>query len=172
MSYTLWNKSLPKRARHHIANWTRPSVAMATVVVLLAFIALLPQLRADPLLTYPLRVGGQTVRAEVANTPETRLKGLMFRTRLAASSGMIFIFPESRPISMWMKNTPIPLSVAFIDSTGRIINIEMMQPHSEQTHASKRPAKYALEVNQGWFREHGIKAGDQVSGLKRLPPPK
>ncbi len=96
----------------------------------------------------------------------------MFRTRLAASSGMIFIFPDERPVSMWMKNTPIPLSVAFIDSSGRIINIEAMQPNSEQTHSSNGPAKYALEMNQGWFSKHGIESGDRVSGLQSLPPPK
>ena len=128
--------------------------------------------RADPLLTYPLRVGEHTIRAEVANTTETRRRGLMFRTRLAAQSGMIFIFPNERRISMWMKNTRIPLSVAFIDSSGRIVNIERMQPNTEQTHSSIGPAKYALEMNQGWFSENGVKNGDLVTGLERLPPPR
>ena len=127
---------------------------------------------ADPLLTYPLRVGEHSIRAEIADTPETRRKGLMFRNRLPTSSGMIFIFPEEQRISMWMKNTFIPLSVAFIDSGGRITNIEQMQPGSEQTHSSTKPAKYALEMNQGWFQERGIKSGDIVTGLERLPPPK
>ena len=140
----------------------------ALIVLLLVAIAA----RADPLLTYPLHVGEHSIRAEIANTAETRRRGLMFRNRLAASSGMIFIFPEEQRISMWMKNTLIPLSVAFIDTSGRIINIEQMQPRSEQSHSSTKPAKFALEMNQGWFKERGIDSGDLVTGLERLPPPK
>ncbi|UCD70108.1 MAG: DUF192 domain-containing protein [Betaproteobacteria bacterium] len=141
----------------------------ATVVVLFLVAS---SAHADPLLTYSLRIGQHSIRAEIANTPETRRKGLMFRNRLAASSGMIFIFPEEQRISMWMKNTLIPLSVAFIDSSGRIVNIEQMQPMSEQTHSSTRPAKFALEMNQGWFRARGIASGNTVTGLERLPPPR
>jgi uncharacterized membrane protein (UPF0127 family) len=85
---------------------------------------------------------------------------------------MIFVFPSPQRVSMWMKNTLIPLSVAFIDADGRILNIEDMEPHSEQTHSSTNLATYALEMNQGWFAARGIRDGDQVSGLKRLPQAK
>jgi uncharacterized membrane protein (UPF0127 family) len=72
---------------------------------------------------------------------------------------------------MWMKNTPVPLSVAFIDEKGRILNIEDMQPLTENAHASRGPAAYSLEMNKGWFAKRGIKAGDRVEGLAGLPPP-
>ncbi len=169
MSFTLRYELSRQTTRCNASGWRKVSGVIATAIALLAPSS---SLHADPLLTYPLRVGEQPVRAELANTPETRRKGLMFRTRLAPSSGMIFIFPDERPISMWMKNTPIPLSVAFIDSSGRIINIEKMQPDSEHTHSSRGSAKYALEMNQGWFKKHGIESGARVSGLDRLPPPK
>ena len=131
-----------------------------------------PTLLADPLLTYPLRIGEHSIRAELANTPQTRRNGLMYRQKLAGSSGMIFVFPNAQSVSMWMKNTPVPLSVAFIGADGRILNIEDMEPHSEQTHSSDGSATYALEMNQGWFAARDIRKGARVSGLERLPPAK
>ncbi len=169
MSYAQRYKSLSQLPLPWLNGFCRPVILFASLIVLLA--GAIPA-GADPLLTYPLRVGENSIRAEVANTPETRRRGLMFRTRLPASSGMIFIFPKEQRISMWMKNTFIPLSVAFIDSSGRITNIEQMQPGSKQTHSSTSPAKFALEMNQGWFKERGIKSGDVVTGLERLPPPR
>ena len=154
-----------------------PTGALRQFAITLATLALLllpaahPAAFADPLLTYPLQIGEQHARVEIANTNESRRKGLMFRTRLAASSGMIFIFANEQPISMWMRNTHIPLSVAFIDARGRIVNIEQMEPETEETHSSNGPVKYALEMNQGWFEKHGIASGSYVSGLERLPPP-
>jgi uncharacterized membrane protein (UPF0127 family) len=174
MQITSYNQRYKMRgvARQPVPAVFLNPVFLLTVVAALLFLALPPAtLRADPLLTYPLRIGEHAIRAEVANTPETRRKGLMFRTRLAASSGMIFIFPQEQSISMWMKNTPIPLSVAFIDADGRILNIEKMQPHSEEAHSSAGPAKFALEMNAGWFEKNGIKRNDKVDGLERLPPP-
>ena len=96
----------------------------------------------------------------------------MYRDRLPENTGMIFLYPKKALAAMWMKNTRIPLSVAFIDETGRILNIEDMTPHSEQSHASRGDAAYALEVNLGWFGKRGIKAGDRVLGLDKLPPAK
>jgi uncharacterized membrane protein (UPF0127 family) len=171
MSFDKRYKTLrpPRHSGSASLNWHRCLLACAAAL-LLAVLA--PgSVWADPLLTYPLRVGEHSIRAEVANTAETRRKGLMFRTRLAESSGMVFIFPREQRISMWMKNTPIALSVAFIDVQGRILNIEEMQPHSEQSHSSAGPAKYALEMNQGWFRKRGIGPGDRIIGLERLPGP-
>ena len=126
---------------------------------------------ADPLLTYPLRIKNHEIRAELANTEEGRRHGLMFRDRLGDNSGMVFSYPEAGINAMWMKNTRVPLSVAFIDRNGRILNIEDMEPFSEQAHASAGEAAYALEMNRGWFRKRGIKAGDRVEGLQSLPPP-
>lgn len=126
--------------------------------------------RADPLLTYPLKIGRHEIRAEVANTEEIRRQGLMFRERLGENSGMIFLYPKPEVTAMWMKNTRIALSVAFIDSGGRILNIEDMVPFSEDAHASRGAAAYALEMNRGWFGKRGIKPGDRVEGLSKLPP--
>ncbi len=126
--------------------------------------------QADPLITYPLRIKKHEVRAEIANTEQGRLRGLMFRDKLAENSGMIFLYTRPEASAMWMKNTRIALSVAFIDTNGRILNIAEMEPYSEEAHASSGAAAYALEMNRGWFRKQGIKAGDLVEGLKDLPP--
>src|SRR5258708_22906311 len=142
-----------------------PIAEIAMLIIATALLA-----HADPLLTYPLRIGKHEIRAEIANTAQGRLRGLMFRDKLAENSGMIFLYPRPEVSAMWMKNTRIALSVAFIDSGGRILNVAEMEPFSEEAHASSGAAAYALEMNRGWFRKQGIKAGDRVEGLKALPP--
>jgi uncharacterized membrane protein (UPF0127 family) len=112
-----------------------------------------------------LTAGMHVIRAEVAADFGSRSQGLMHRKSLAPNAGMLFIFDEAAPHCMWMKNTYIPLSVAFIDAQGVIINIADMQPHSEQSHCAARPAVYALEMTQGWFAQRGIKAGAKLGGL-------
>jgi len=124
---------------------------------------------ADPLLTYALRIKGHTLRAEVANDEESRRTGLMFRERLPESSGMLFVYEAEGLHAMWMKNTLVPLSVAFIDRRGHIINIEDMEPQTEEAHGARAPAAYSLEVNKGWFKKNGIKPGDKVEGLEKVP---
>jgi uncharacterized membrane protein (UPF0127 family) len=125
---------------------------------------------ADPLLTYPLRIKGYVIRVEVANNEDARRTGLMFRDALAEHQGMLFVYERQGRHAMWMKNTLIPLSVAFIDRSGRIINIEDMQPQTEHVHGARASAAFSLETNQGWFKKRGIKAGDRVQGLERVPP--
>ena len=108
-----------------------------------------------------------TVRVEIADDAEEMARGLMGRTALAEGAGMLFAYPEERELSFWMKNTLIPLSIAFMDSQGRIVDIQDMEalddtpPH----YASAEPARYALEVNKGFFDERGVEVGDRV----RLP---
>jgi len=114
-----------------------------------------------------LSIGMHLIKAEVATSDKQRAQGLMFREKMAPGEGMVFRFPESRHICMWMKNTVIPLSVAFIDEKGRIINIEDMQPKTLSPHCAKNPARYALEMNQGWFRQKNIRPGIQVTGLPK-----
>lgn len=110
-----------------------------------------------------LRIGSHQLSVEVAATSTQREQGLMFRRKMPADQGMLFVFPAEQPLSFWMKNTYLPLSIAFIDANHEIINIEDMAPLDEQSRTlSLGPALYALEVNQGWFDEHGIKAGDDV----------
>ncbi len=102
------------------------------------------------------------VPVEIADTDEERQTGLMGRTALAEDAGMLFVFDVEQQLSFWMKDTLIPLSIAFIDSEGRIVDIQDMQPLDEAPHPSAAPAQYALEVNQGFFEARGIQVGDTV----------
>jgi hypothetical protein len=117
-----------------------------------------------------LTTGMHLIRAELADSMGTRMEGLMHRKSMPQGSGMVFVFDETATHCMWMKNTLIPLSVAFIDEAGAIINIADMQPHSEQSHCATRPARYALEMNKGWFAQRGIKPGAKLRGLEKLAP--
>ena len=117
-----------------------------------------------------LSTGMHLIRAEVADSMGTRMEGLMHRKSMPQGAGMVFVFDENAAHCMWMKNTLIPLSVAFIDEAGEIINIADMQPQSEQSHCAARPARYALEMNKGWFAQRGIKAGAKLRGLEKLAP--
>ena len=117
-----------------------------------------------------LSVGMHRIQAEVADNMGARMTGLMNRKSMAPNSGMVFVFEENATHCMWMKNTLIPLSVAFIDEGGSITNIADMQPHSEQSHCASRPARYALEMNKGWFAQRGIKSGAKLRGLEKLAP--
>jgi len=125
---------------------------------------------AQPLPEVALTVNGRKLTAEVAHTDPARMQGLMHRRILPEDRGMLFVFSDVARHAMWMKNTYIPLSVAFLDEHGAIINIEDMKPHTEDTHPSAKPAKYALEANLGWFRKRGIKPGAKVEGIEHAPP--
>ena len=107
----------------------------------------------------------RTLIAEVATTPDQRSTGLMHRFSLRPDHGMLFVFERPERLSFWMRNTFIPLSIAFIGADGRIVNIEDMAPQTETSHWSRGPALYALEMRRGWFAERGIRAGDAVAGL-------
>ena len=116
-----------------------------------------------------LAAGFHRIEAEVAFTNETRTRGLMNRKSMASQRGMLFVFDATATHCMWMRNTLMPLSVAFLDEQGRIINIEDMEPQTENNHCSAKPAKYALEMNRGWFSQRGIKAGTAIGGIERAP---
>jgi len=117
-----------------------------------------------------LTAGMHVIKAEYADTFQTRARGLMHREKLAQNAGMLFRFDEAATQCMWMKNTLIPLSVAFLDETGAIINVADMKPHDESSHCSTRPSRYALEMNRGWFAERNIKPGTKLRGIDKLPP--
>ena len=106
-------------------------------------------------------------KAEVAADNNSRTIGLMNRFSLKPDQGMIFVFAQSEPLAFWMRNTFVPLSIAYIDSKGVIVNIIDMKPQDESTHPSAGPAMFALEMKQGWFKQHGIVAGDKVNGLDK-----
>jgi uncharacterized membrane protein (UPF0127 family) len=123
-----------------------------------------------PLPQVQLTAGMHVVRAELAADFTSRMQGLMFRESLGANAGMLFVFDEISTHCMWMKNTLIPLSVAFVDAAGSIVSISDMQPHSEQSHCAAKPALFALEMTQGWFAQRGIKPGMKLGGLERFSP--
>lgn len=116
-----------------------------------------------------LFAGMHRIEAEVAATSESRQTGMMQRTIMAPQRGMLFVFPEVAAHCMWMRNTLLPLSVAFLDEKGRIINIEDMQPKTDETHCASKPARYALEMNLGWFRSRGLSAGFAIVGIDKVP---
>ena len=115
-------------------------------------------------------LGSDSVRAEVARTDNQRQQGLMNRDSLPTGHGMLFIYDRPHRLEFWMKDTTIPLSIAFIDGQGRIVGIQQMEPESETIHRSRYRAIMALEMRQGWFQEHGIRRGDRV-GLGEPPAP-
>jgi uncharacterized membrane protein (UPF0127 family) len=125
--------------------------------------------RAAPLPTVDLTINGHRLVAETAATEATRTYGLMNRFSLQPDHGMLFVFAEPQPLAFWMKNTYVPLSIAFIGADGRIINIDDMAPRTEETHPSRGLALYALEMKKGWFADRGIRPGDAVSGLEKAP---
>ena len=99
----------------------------------------------------------------IANTNESRSKGFMFQSSLKKNHGMIFIWPSSKKQCMWMKNTSIPLSVAYLSTDGRILEIYDMVPFSEESVCSSQKARMAVEVNQGWFSKNQIAEGDKIN---------
>jgi len=111
-----------------------------------------------------LTIGSQKLVAEIATTPEQREVGLMNRFSLKPDHGMLFVFERPEPLAFWMRNTYVPLSIAFIAADGRILNIDDMQPQTDDAHWSKGPAVYALEMKKGWFAERGIGPGAMVQG--------
>ncbi len=118
-----------------------------------------------------MMLGGRHVAVEVADKSESRRQGLMGRKELPADHGMLFVYPSPRILGFWMRNTSIPLSIAFIeelpDGKGRICNIDDMAPFAESpTHVSQKPVRLALEMTKGWFAQAGVKAGDTIE----LPP--
>jgi hypothetical protein len=115
--------------------------------------------------TVRLSAGIHLITAEVADEPQTRMRGLMFRQSLAANHGMLFDFEGKSVQCMWMRNTLIALSVAFLDDDGRIVNIEDMRPQTEDSHCARAPVRYALEMSEGWFAQRGLKPGAVISGI-------
>ena len=111
-----------------------------------------------------LQAGMHLIRAEVAATPAQRQTGLMHRRDLDTNDGMLFVFEQPSMQCFWMKNTPTPLTIAFVADDGTIVNLVDMAPFSEQSHCSVKPVRYTLEMHQGWFAKRGIKAGFKLAG--------
>ncbi len=120
------------------------------------------QTAATPGETVPIRVAGIEIQVEIADDEAERSRGLMYRQSLPANHGMLFVYPDERRLGFWMRNTLIPLDIAYLDRAGRIVDIQQMEPQTSETHYSRAPAMYALEMNQGWFAEHGVAVGALV----------
>lgn len=126
----------------------------------------------EPVITPPtigLNINGHVVKAELATDDPGRQKGLMFRTHMGKNDGMLFVFSQVAYHAMWMKNTLIPLSVAYMDDSGKIVSIHEMEPQTEISHQAEGPVRYALEMNAHWFSDHKIKPGDNIKGLEKAP---
>jgi uncharacterized protein len=145
---------------------------MKRLLPLIFTLCFMPTLAQSAMPQVELVINKHVLTAEVASNDADRMQGLMHRRMMPESRGMLFVFPNVAYHGMWMMNTWIPLSVAFIDEAGAIINIEDMQPHTRDSHSAKSPARYALEMNLGWFRKRGIKPGMKIEGLEKAPAPR
>ena len=114
-----------------------------------------------------LSAGMYRIEAEVAATQSNRMLGLMHRKAMAAQKGMLFVFDNSARHCMWMRNTLLPLAVAFLDEQGRIINVEEMLPETDDNHCAAKPARYALEMNAAWFKARGFGTGAAIAGIDK-----
>lgn len=141
-----------------------PLTTVLTSVLLFASLPASAQ-QGQQFTTTNLNIGIHVIKAEIAATPAQREQGLMFRKKMETNEGMIFLFDEPTGICMWMKNTLIPLSVAFLDEHGTIINIEEMKAETLDSHCAQKPAYYALEMNTGWFKHKNIKPGAVITSL-------
>lgn len=114
-----------------------------------------------------LTVGGHRITVELARDPDERSRGLMFRQSLPPDHGMLFLFSSEEVQAFWMRNTVIPLSIAYADASGRIVRIADLEPLDERPVTSIAPARYALEMNRGWFAAHSVVAGDAITGIPK-----
>ena len=126
--------------------------------------AALAQDSAQSLPAIKLSAGMHVIQAELAQTPDQRSTGLMFRKTMGTNDGMLFAFEQTGQQCFWMKNTLLPLSVAFISDDGSIANIDEMEPQTLDSHCSTKEVRYVLEMNSGWFAKRGIKAGTKIQG--------
>jgi uncharacterized protein len=134
---------------------------------LMAFFALPTPAQEAPQMNLPvvqLQAGMHNIRAQVAATPDQRATGLMHRREMPQHEGMLFVFEQPSPQCFWMKNTLLPLSIAFVADDGTVVNTDEMKPQTQDSHCSNKPVRYVLEMNQGWFAKRGIKPGFKLAG--------
>ena len=145
---------------------TKRRILALFIGALMAPCVLLAQQLPQPTLrTTKLTTGIHVITAEVATTPQSRMIGLMMRERLAPNHGMVFVFDDKSQHCFWMRNTLIPLSIAFIEDDGTIVSIADMAPKSDASTCPPRAVRYALEMDQGWFAKRGVAAGMKITGL-------
>ena len=139
-----------------------PQILLAAVAAVSTLAAAQDGPQKLPAIT--LNAGIHNIRAEVAQTAEERATGLMFRQTMPAQDGMLFVFEQPATQCFWMKNTLLPLSVAFVADDGTIVNLDDMKPQTLDSHCSTKPVRFVLEMNQGWFAKRGLKAGAKLQG--------
>jgi len=137
---------------------------LAALLLALVFNAATAQGVPQDLRAIALNAGMHNIRAAVAVTPDQLTTGLMFRRQMAQHEGMLFVYDDLERRCFWMRNTILPLSIAFLADDGTVVNIADMQPQTLDSHCSTQPVRYALEMNQGWFAKRGIKAGSKIGG--------
>ena len=138
-------------------------IALSFCLVFLSFAAW-PQQAQTNLPRVQLQAGMFQIDAQVAATPKQREIGLMFRQDMATHEGMVFVFEQPQKQCFWMKNTLLPLTAAFVDEDGTIVNLADMKPQSTESHCSDQPVRFVLEMNQGWFAKRNIKKGFKLKG--------
>lgn len=138
--------------------------AAALALALFTAVAAWSQGQPQELPAATLKVGMHNIRAQLAVTPQQRQIGLMFRPSMPNHEGMLFVFEEPSPQCFWMRNTLLPLSIAFLADDGTVVNLADMKPQSDDSHCSAKPVRYALEMNQGWFAKRGVKPGTRIEG--------
>jgi uncharacterized protein len=136
----------------------------ALALTLFTGVAAWPQNQPQDLPAAALKVGMHSIRAQLALTPQQRQIGLMYRQSMPNHEGMLFVFDEPGSQCFWMRNTLIPLSIAFLADDGTVVNLADMKPQSDESHCSARPVRYALEMNLGWFAKRGVKPGSRIDG--------
>ncbi len=137
-------------------------VFITSVLAILPYFAL-----SSALPVIDLKIDKNIIKAEVASTQTSQQLGLMYRKSMPEQNGMLFVFEQKAGHCFWMKNTLLPLAIAFIDDDGKIVNIEEMKPQSEDNHCPLKPIRYALEMNANWFEKRQIKPGKLVEGLPK-----
>ena len=163
----------PHQNPFHLAARSRGAALLA--VLLAAPLPVLLALPAAPATAAPaaalpmveLTAGIHLIHAELADNDSARMRGLMYRESLPPNHGMLFIFDETANHCMWMRNTVLPLSVAFIDNDGTIVNIEEMKARTDDTHCARHGVHYALEMSAGWYKAHGLSSGSVIKGIDK-----
>jgi uncharacterized membrane protein (UPF0127 family) len=153
-------------ARGHFS-WLADNTPMKKSTVLAAALLAFAAFAQEPQMNLPrvkLRAGMHVIDAQVAASPEQRMTGLMHRKEMPQHEGMLFVFEYAAQQCFWMKDTLLPLSIAFVAEDGTIVNIDEMKPRSLDSHCSQQPVRYVLEMNKGWFAKKGVKAGQKLTG--------
>ena len=154
----------PNSRPAHRRRWPALLIALSALTGLVALGAQAQPAPQPKLRTVDITAGMHVIKAELAVTPEEQATGMMMRREMPGNEGMLFVNETPGVRCFWMKNTLIPLTIAFIADDGTIVNLADMQPQSEQSHCSAQPVRFALEMRQGWFAKRGLKAGFRLRG--------